>query len=85
MAKQIPEEELQALRADANLRERIRRLFSQDTGVRADAVDALKEAWNFDDSCFDMSELATMNYHASTLAAMRRDSIKEVITWLSKI
>jgi hypothetical protein len=85
MAREIPEEELQALRADANLRERIRRLFSQDTGVRADAVDALKEAWDFDDPSFNMGELATMDYHASTLAAMRRDSIKEVITWLTRI
>jgi hypothetical protein len=45
----------------------------------------LKEAWDFDEPSFNMGELATMDPQAATLAAMRRDAVKEVITWLTKI
>lgn len=85
MARQFTDEELAQRRADAALRARIKKLFSEVPTVREDAVEALKEAWDFDKPSFDMGELATMDPQAATLAAMRRDAAKEVITWLSKL
>ncbi len=71
--------------ADADLRRRVKTLFSDNEVVRADAQEALKEAWNFDEPSFNLDELASMDTQAATLAAMRRDTIKEVITWITKI
>ena len=85
MARQLTDEELERKRADANLRQRIRKLFSENQTVREDAIEALKEAWNFDDPSFDLGELATMDPQAVALSAMRRDTYKELITWLTKI
>lgn len=82
---QLTDEELTRRQQDAARRDRIKRLFSDIPEVRQDAIDALKEAWAFDSPCFDMEELAQFNPQAATLAAMRRDTIKEVITWLTKI
>lgn len=82
---QITDEELTRRREDAARRDRIKRLFSDIPEVRQDAIDALKEAWAFDSPCFDMAELAECNPQAATLAAMRRDAIKEVITWIIKV
>jgi hypothetical protein len=85
MAQQFTDEEMARKRADADLRERIPRIFSSDPTIREDAHKALKEAWNFDEPSFNMCELATMDPQAATLAAMRRDAAKEIITWLTKI
>lgn len=85
MPREFTEDELARKRADADLRERIKKLFSTDPLVRADAHEALKEAWNFDKPSFNMDELATMDPQASALAAMRRDTYKELITWLTKL
>ena len=85
MARRLSDEELAQKRADANLRERIKGLFSGVPQKREDAIEALKEAWNFDDPSFDLEELATMDPQAVALSAMRRDTYKEIITWLSKI
>lgn len=85
MPQAITDEELARKRADANLRARIKKLFSEDLTVREDAQEALKEAWNFDEPSFNMVELASMDPQASTLAAMRRDTYKELITWLTKL
>ena len=81
----LSDEELVAKRAEAQIRKNIRGLFSPITEVKADAVDALKEAWSFDEPSFDLGELATMDPQSAALAAMRRDSYKEIITWLIKI
>ena len=85
MATVIPDEELVIQRANARRRERIKHIFSHEATIRADAVIALKEAWEFDAPSFRLEELATMDTQAATLAAMRRDSIKEVITWLANV
>jgi hypothetical protein len=85
MARKLTDEELAQRRADSNLRTRIHRLFSENPEIREDAQEALKEAWNFDEPSFNMDELATMDPQAATLAAMRRDAVKEIITWLTKI
>tara|TARA_R110000796_G_scaffold251769_1_gene383937 strand:- start:4013 stop:4270 length:258 start_codon:yes stop_codon:yes gene_type:complete len=85
MAKIIPDEELVIQRANARRRERIKHLFSHEATIREDAVAALKEAWEFDIPSFRLDELASMPTQAANLAAMRRDSIKEVITWLAKV
>ena len=85
MPRKLTDQELAQKRADANLRGRIKRLFSENPEVRLDAQEALKEAWNFDEPSFNMEELATMDPQSSTLAAMRRDAAKEVITWLIKL
>jgi hypothetical protein len=85
MAQHLTDEELARKRADADLRERIPRIFSSDPTVREDAHKALKEAWNFDEPSFNLGELATMDSQSAALAAMRRDSYKELITWLTKL
>lgn len=77
-------DELDQKRRDANLRGRIKMLFAENDIVKKDAQDALKEAWSFDDNCFDLQEVA-LNPQSAALSAMRRDAIKEVITWLTKI
>ena len=82
---QLTDDELTQRREDAARRDRIKRLFSDIPEVRQDAIDAIKEAWAFDAPCFDMVELANHDPQAATLAAMRRDAIKEIITWLTKI
>jgi hypothetical protein len=81
----MSDEELVQRRANAKLRERTKRIFSTDPVVRADAHEALKEAWHFDQPSFDLDELAAVNIQAAVLAAMRRDTIKEVITWITKL
>jgi glucose dehydrogenase len=81
----MTDEQLAQKRKDADRRDRIKRLFSDIPEVRADAIDALKEAWDFDTPCFNLEELANCNPQAATLTAMRRDTIKEVITWITKI
>lgn len=85
MALQMSDAELAAKRAAASQREKVRGLFSDNAEVKKDAIDALKEAWSFDEPSFDLTELATMPPEAAALAAMRRDSYKELITWLTKI
>tara|TARA_R110000782_G_scaffold61369_2_gene126447 strand:+ start:2194 stop:2424 length:231 start_codon:yes stop_codon:yes gene_type:complete len=67
------------------IRKKVRGLFSDNLDVKLDAFDALKAAWSFDEPSFRLDELATMDSHAAALAAMRRDSYKEIITWLTKI
>jgi len=84
MAKQMTDEELDRKRRDAGLRQRIKMLFAENETVRDDAQKALKEAWNFDDPSFNLEEIA-IDPQAGSLSAMRRDGIKEVITWLTKI
>ena len=85
MAEQMSDEVIAQKRRDANLRQRIPFMFDKNSVVREDAYDALKEAWSYDAPSFDLEELATMTTEAATLAAMRRDTIKEVINWLMKI
>ena len=85
MAKQYTDEELAKRRADAALRDRIKLLFADNAIVREDAQDALKQAWDYNSPCFSLDELATMNPQAAALAAMRRDTVKEVINWLTRI
>ena len=85
MATQYTDEQLAARRRDTALRERIKFLFADTTLVKEDAQKALKEAWDYDAPSFDLDELATMNPQAATLAAMRRDTVKEVINWLTRI
>lgn len=81
----LTKEELAQKRADADLRERIKRLFNTDKIVREDAHEALREAWSLDQPSFDLQELATMDPQSATLSAMRRDAIREVVTWLTNI
>jgi hypothetical protein len=85
MELQYTDEQLAARRRDKALRERIKFLFADTTLVKEDAAKALKEAWDYDAPSFDLEELATMNPQAATLAAMRRDTVKEVINWLTRI
>lgn len=85
MARQLSDEELAQKRRDADLRERVCRIFSDNDTVRFDALDALKEAWCYNDPCFNLEELASMSPEASSLAAMRRSTVKEFIDWLAKL
>ena len=80
MSNQITEKQ-----AAARQRERISRLFSTNTEVRADAVDALKEAWAYDQPSFLVEELANNPAENCSLMAARRDGQKELITWLLKV
>lgn len=82
MARKLTDEELSAKRAESQMREKIKGLFSQIPEVRADAIDALKQAWNYDAASFDLSEIAEHGPQAASLSAMRRDTYREVITWL---
>lgn len=84
MAQQMTKEELAQKRLDAANRQRIKKLFSGVPEARVDAIDALKDAWGFGLPSFDPAELA-LNPQAATLMAARRDGIKELITWLSKV
>lgn len=70
---------------NAALRSRIRRIFSENPEVKADAVEALRDAWGCDLPSFQMEELAIMPAENCTLAAARRDGIKELVDWLAKI
>lgn len=85
MARKLTDEELSARRADAQRRDRIKRLFSSIPEVREDAIDALKEAWAYDTPAFDLTEIAEHGPEAASLAAMRRDAAREFIDWITKI
>jgi hypothetical protein len=85
MAKQYTDEELAIKRANAALRGRIKMLFADNSVVKEDEQEALKESWDYHAPSFNLDELATMNPQAASLAAMRRDTIKEVINWLTRI
>jgi len=76
---------LTAKQLAARERERIRRLFSQNPEVRADAVEALKDAWAYDEPSFRMDELASQPAQNCVIAAARRDGQKELLTWLLNI
>jgi len=80
-----PEPTITAAQAAARQRERIRRLFSTNAEVRADAVEALKDAWAFDEPSFRVDELATHSSEVCSLMAARRDGQKELLTWLLKL
>lgn len=69
----------------AKAREKIKRLFSTNPEVRADAVNELKKAWNYESPAFDLEEIAQHGPQAASLTAMRRDTIKEVIDWFIKL
>lgn len=66
-------------------REKVRGLFSQHPEVRADAIDALKKAWAYDDPSFRLEELANMPSDNCVIAAARRDGHKEILAWLFSI
>ena len=85
MGVQMTDQELAQKRADADMRGRIKGLFSENEIIRKDAIEALKKAWNFDEPSFDLGELATMDPQSASLSAMRRDGYKEIITWLTKL
>lgn len=85
MKPQLTVEELKQKREDSDRRTRIKRLFSEIPEARADAIDALKEAWSVDSPCFEVSEMATMDPQIVALMAMKRDSQREVINWLTKL
>lgn len=70
---------------NAKMRERVRRLFSTDPTVRADAQEALKDSWAFDEPSFMVEELASHPAENCSLMAARRDGQKEVLTWLMKL
>ena len=81
----INKEEIDERRRNADLRQRIRRIFSENKEVRDDAIDALKDAWDYELPSFRMEELATMPTEACTIVAAGRDRVKELIDWLIKI
>lgn len=72
-------------RRDADLRTRVKRIFSKEPTVRADAIEALKECWAYDEPSFRADELNACDPQAATLMAAKRDGQKEIITWLSRI
>lgn len=71
-------------RRAADFRARIMRIFSPDETVRADALDALKDAWEADQPSFRTEELASASADNCTIMAAKRDGQKEVIDWLAK-
>lgn len=85
MSKNLTDEQVTALQADATRRDRIKKLFSNVPEVRADAVDALKEAWAYDQPAFNLEEISQFGPEAASLAAMRRDATREFIDWLLKL
>ena len=78
-----PEQKQQA--HDRALRKKAKGLFSEIPEVRADAIDALKESWAFDEPSFNLGELATFPPENCNIMAARRDGYKEIITWLTKL
>jgi hypothetical protein len=70
---------------DRALRKKARGLFSSIAEVRADAIDALKESWAFDEPSFNPGELATFPPENCNIMAAKRDAYKEVVTWLTKL
>jgi len=83
--REMSKEELAAKQADSRMRKAILGLFSPLPEAKLDAIDALKEAWCFDDPSFRADELAAVDPQAAIIAAARRDGQKEIITWLTKI
>lgn len=80
----LTDEELAEKRQDAASRELVRKLFSQVPEARADAIDALKRAWGYDEPSFRDDELA-VGAQAASLAAARRDGQKQIIAWLTRV
>ena len=83
--RELTEEELKEQRAKARMRSSIKGLFSEIPEVRLEALDALKEAWSYDEPSFRTDELASAETQSAVIAAARRDGYKEIIAWLSKI
>jgi len=79
----LPEQKEKAL--DRARRKKAKGLFSEIPEVRADAIDALKDSWCFDEPCFDIGELASHPSENCAIMAARRDAHKEIITWLTKL
>ena len=80
-----PEDKITHSRADAARRQKIRGLFSEVPAARLDAIDTLKDAWEVEEPSFNQAELANFDPQAAILAAARRDAIKEVVTWITKL
>lgn len=78
-------EEITEKQIQYKLRKSIKGLFSDHPEVRAEAVEALKIAWEYDQPCFNLGELAAHTPEAAALSAMRRSTIKEFIDWIEKI
>lgn len=72
-------------RRDSERRVAIKNLFSSVREEREEAIRELKEAWAYDDPCFNEDELATCSYENCTIMASRRDGQREVINWLTKL
>jgi len=68
----------------AKLRQRIRRLFNSQPEIRADAQEALRTAWEYDEPSFRVEELASHPADNCNIMAARRDGQKEVLAWLMK-
>jgi|SaaInlStandDraft_1057018.scaffolds.fasta_scaffold257237_2 hypothetical protein len=78
-----PEEQAKA--HDRALRTKAKGLFSDIPEVKADAVDALKESWGFDEPSFRVEELAAHPSQNCAIMAARRDGHKEILSWLTKL
>jgi hypothetical protein len=66
-------------------RERVRRLFSTVVEIRHDAVEVLKETWDYNKPSFRVEELANFPHANCCIMAARRDAQKEIIDWLLAI
>jgi hypothetical protein len=87
MDQEMTDEAQNERMARARAREiaRLRRLFSTDPTVRADAQEALKEAWGYDLPSLRLEELQECPAENCNLMSAKRDGNKEIVTWLLRI
>ena len=70
---------------NAESREKLKRLFSTNPEVRAEAIEILKDCWDYDSPSFRIEELASFSSDNCMVMAARRDGQKELINWLLKL